>query len=247
MNTLKLNHIYCGDTLEKLKEIPDESIDLVLTDPPYKISQKNKIYRNYRSGKRADISFDYGKWDYDFDPIPFLEETKRVLKQYGQWIIFCAEQQIGIYRKWFEDNAHFKQIIIWEKLNPLPQFRKCGYRQATEMIMWAYKNKPHKKDQHFNFLTQEEMKNIFRFPICGGNERTNHPTQKPLNLIIELLKRHSFKNDIVLDCYLGSGTTAVAAKKLGRKYVGIELNKEYISTAKKRIKAIIYQPHLYEQ
>ncbi len=229
------NTIICGDCITVMKDIPDNSIDLVLTDPPYNISQKNKIFRNYRSGKRADINFDYGEWDYGFDILTVLKESRRVLKQYGQWIIFCAEQQIGMYRKWLGENGHFKQIIIWEKTNPLPQFRKCGYRQATEIIMWAYKEKPTKKEQHFNFLSQEEMKNIFRFPICGGNERTEHPTQKPLKLVEELLKRHSFEGDLILDPFLGSGTTAVAAKQLKRNFIGIEISEKYCEIARKRL------------
>ena len=174
------NKIIQGDCIEIMKTIESNSIDLVLTDPPYNISQKNKIYRDYRSGKRGDINFDYGEWDYEWDMLPFLIETKRILKEYGQWIIFCAEQQIGDYRKWLGENGHFKQLIVWEKLNPLPQFRKCGYRQATEIIMWSYKNKPKKIDQHFNFLKQEEMKNIFRFLKGEGNKRGNNPTQKQL-------------------------------------------------------------------
>jgi len=233
-----INKIICGDCLEAMKGIPDKSVDLVLTDPPYNISQKNKIFRDYRSGKRADISFDYGEWDYGFDIIPILNETKRILKDYGQWIIFCAEQQIGMYRKWLGDNGHFKQIIIWEKLNPLPQFRKCGYRQSTEIIMWAYNNKPTKKEQHFNFLLQEEMKNIYRYPICGGNERTSHPTQKPLKLIKKLLEIHSNQNDIVADLFLGSGTTAVACKELGRRYIGIEISPEYCEIARNRVNSV---------
>ena len=235
---MEFNQIIQGDCVEVMKGIPDKSVDMILTDPPYNISQKNKIFRDYRSGKRADINFDYGEWDYNFDILPILIESKRILKEYGQWLIFCAEQQIGMYRKWLGNNGHFKQLIIWEKLNPLPQFRKCGYRQATEIIMWAYKNKPKKIEQHFNFLKQEEMKNIFRFPICGGKERTKHPTQKPLGLITELLKRHSFKDDIILDPFLGSGTTAVACKETGRDYIGIEKDKEYCEIARRRIRAI---------
>jgi len=238
---VKFDVIYNSDCLNILKNLPEKSIDLVLTDPPYNISQKNKIFRNYRNGKQADISFDYGEWDYGFDVLPVLEETKRILKDFGQWIIFCSEQQIGMYRKWLGENGHFKQIIIWEKTNPLPQFRKCAYRQATEIIMWAYKNKPPKKEQHFNFLSQEEMKNIFKIPICGGNERTKHPTQKPLKLVIELLKRHSFENDLVLDPFLGSGTTAVACKMLGRRFIGIEINEEYYNIAINRICLTITQ------
>lgn len=231
-----VNKIHHSDCLEFMKNIPDNSIDLILTDPPYNISQKNMIFRDYRNGKRADINFDYGEWDYDWNMIPFLEESKRVLKQYGQWLIFTSEQMFGDYRKWLSKNGHFKQFIIWEKTNPLPQFRKCGYRQATEIIMWAYKEKPKKIDQHFNFLMQKEMINIFRHPICGGNERTKHPTQKPVKLLEDLLKRHSFENDIVLDPFIGSGSTAVACRNLKRNFIGIEIDQKYVHMANNRLK-----------
>jgi DNA modification methylase len=193
------------------------------------------IFRDYRNGKRADVNFDYGEWDYGWDMVPFLKESRRILKKYGQWLIFTSEQLAGDYRKWLSKNGHFKQFIIWEKTNPLPQFRKCGYRQATEIIVWAYKEKPERKNQHFNFLTQKEMINILRRPICAGHERTKHPTQKPVALIIDLLKRHSFENDIVVDPYIGSGSTAVACIKTGRQFIGVETNKEYCEIAQKRI------------
>lgn len=233
-----LNKVICGDCIELMKNLPDKCIDLVLTDPPYNVSRKNMLFRDYRNGKEANINFDYGEWDYDWDMIPFLEETKRVLKDNGQWLIFSSEQLLGDYRKWLFKNGYFKQFIIWEKTNPLPQFRKCGYRQATEIIMWAYNNKPKKADQHFNFLSQKEMINIFRYPICGGKERTKHPTQKPVKLLKELLLRHSFENDIVLDPFFGSGTTGVACKELGRNFIGIEVSKEYCEIAEKRLKGV---------
>jgi len=239
---MELNKIYQGDALKILKTFPDKSVDLILTDPPYNISQKNMIFRDYRNGEKANINFDYGEWDYNWDMIPFLEESKRVLKQYGQWLIFTSEQLFEDYRKWLALNGHFKQFIIWEKTNPLPQFRKCGYRQATEIIMWAYKEKPNTKEQHFNFLTQTEMINVLKYPICGGNERTKHPTQKPLRLISKLLSIHSWKNDIVLDPFLGSGTTAVACKQLHRNFIGIEKEPEYVKMAQARIDSINLLP-----
>jgi len=235
LNDKFINKIILGDCLEVMKDIPNESIDLILTDPPYNISQKKKIFRDYRSGKRSDISFDYGCWDYDFNIEPFLIETKRILKPFGQWLVFSSEQLFGKYREWFQNNGHFKQLIIWEITNPLPQFRKCGYRQATQLILWAYKIKPPVKDQHFNFLTQKEMRNIFKYPLCGGNERTKHPTQKPLQLIEHLIKIHSRENDIILDPFFGSGTTCVACVKLGRRYIGIEKDEEYFKIANERI------------
>jgi len=96
------NKIILGDCLEELEKIPDNSIDLVFTDPPYNIRPKNKIFRDYRSGKNGDISMDFGVWDYSFDPIPFLIESKRVLNEYGSIIVWTSEQLFGKYRDWFE-------------------------------------------------------------------------------------------------------------------------------------------------
>ncbi|HRT03225.1 MAG TPA: DNA methyltransferase [Candidatus Diapherotrites archaeon] len=196
-------------------------------------SVKNKTWISYKNGIFCITG---NSWDYNFDIEPFLIETKRILKPFGQWLIFSSEQLFGKYREWFQKNGHFKQLIIWEITNPIPQFRKCGYRQATQLILWAYKNKPSKKEQHFNFLTQKEMRNIFKYPLCGGNERTKHPTQKPLILIEQLLKIHSREGDVVLDPFLGSGTTAVACIRLKRNFIGIELSEEYYKIAEERIK-----------
>ena len=149
--------IYHGDCLDIMAIFPDESIDLIITDPPYNVSHKDKLYRTYKNGKRKDISLDFGEWDYGFDATLFLEESKRVLKKYGQWLIFCSDLQLGDYVEWLKENGYFKQILIWEKLNPPPHFRKTEYRQATEFIVWAYKENPPIKEQHFNFLTQEEV------------------------------------------------------------------------------------------
>ena len=130
-------------------------------------------------------------------------------------------------------------------------FKDMNIEDADDAIALLYnvifninlqiKNKPKKIEQHFNFLKQEEMKNIFRFPICGGNERTKHPTQKPLGLIMELLKRHSFESDIVFDMFLGSGTSAVAAKELGRRFIGIEIDEKYCEIARRRLSQGVFE------
>ena len=232
------NKILQGDCLEIMKDIPDNSIDLVFTDPPYNISQHKKIFRDYRSGKRADIKMDFGEWDYGFEIEPFLKEAKRVLRDDGSIIVWTSEQLYGKYREWFGKNMYPKQLLVWVKINPLPQFRLVGYRQATELLFWALKNKNTKNNPNFLFQTQKEMKNVFYAPIVGGRERTEHPTQKPLSVTEEIIKRHCRKDGIILDPFMGSGTTAVAAKKLGRNYIGIELNPDYIKIAEARIKAI---------
>jgi len=555
-----INKIHCADCLKFMKDIPDESIDLVLTDPPYNISQKNKIFRDYRSGKRSDIKMDFGEWDYNFQIEPFLKEAKRVLNDFGSIIVWTSEQLYGKYREWFEKEMYPKQLLVWvkclhghtkllarvngkvslttvrdlyrssyilgttvellaperkwvkvvnfvendsisegkviylrngskikvtnnhyflvnnilvrakdlkehdildngsniiqenkdsilrkeegwliglfiakgnyqkgneirfflnkneinffEKLskltakyngnirkhiskdgngmaviinshiltglvkefvkdkgskykhlsnncwntnkdflqgifkgwldgdgnydekakkwivefavntklnddmkllanilgysyknthkfvnafgkrfkvilshikkertehfnsksdyeiiriintklksyeislennhtfllfdgtivhnsNPLPQFRLVGYRQATELLYWALKKKNTKNNPNFLFLKQSEMTNVFYAPIVGGEERTIHPTQKPLSITQQLIMRHCREGGIVLDPFLGSGTTAVACKRLKRKFIGIEINPEYCRIAEERLK-----------
>ncbi len=245
-----VNKIVCGDCLEVLKQIPDESIDLVFTDPPYNVSYPNKIFRDYRSGKSGDIKMDFGEWDYNFDPIPFLEESKRVLNKYGSIIVWTSEQLFGIYRDWFAKNMHPKQLLVWVKTNPLPQFRLVGYRQATELMYWASKYKNTKNNPNFIFQSQQEMTNVFYAPIVEGKERvkdmdgnTAHPTQKPLSITREIIKRHCREEGIVLDPFCGVGTTCVAAKELGRRYIGIEINPDYCVMAEERLRSV--QPYLF--
>jgi len=222
------NKIIQGDALEELRKIPDSSVDLVFTDPPYNISQKNKIFRDYRNGNNGDINMDFGEWDYNFDIKPFLIECKRILKDNGSIIVWTSEQLYGEYRKWFAENMYPKQLLIWVKTNPLPQFRLVGYRQATELMFWALKNKNKQDNDNFIFQGQKEMTNVFYAPIVGGKERTEHPTQKPLSITEKIIKRHCVQGGIVVDPYIGSGTTAVACLKLGRKFIGIERERENI-------------------
>lgn len=227
--------LYCGDCLEVMKQIPNESVDLVLTDPPYNISQNKKIFRDYRSGKNGDIIMDFGEWDYNFNIIPFLTEAKRVLNDNGSIIVWTSEQLFGEYRRWFEKEMHPKQLLVWVKSNPLPQFRLVGYRQATELLFWAMKRKNTKSNPNFIFKGQREMINVFYAPIVGGKERVKHPTQKPLSITKKLIERHCKPNGVVLDCFMGSGTTGVACKELGRNFIGIEIEPKYYEIAKKRI------------
>ena len=551
--------IYNGDSLEVMKQFEDKSFDLVFTDPPYNISRKNKIFRDYRNGKKADINMDFGEWDYNFNPVPFLQESKRLLGENGSVIVWTSEQMYGEYRQWFTANMYPKQLLVWvkclagqtellakvndriiltslrdlyrssylhkrielltpegkweelasfsknenyssgkiiylrngsrfkvtdehiffvngkmkranelkkgdvldnshnkikenkdfifgynegwmvgfflaegsyqknnelrfsvnkaeiiffEKLkkltlkyngtirkhiyknsmaiiinsyvlrgaiqefvkekgsrfkhlsnncwnsnyeflrgifdgwldgdgtyvekekswqvgftrnkkldrdmklianilgytyvsrygfykgfgkrykqirakirkeksthfnakseyqikrilntrlksyeislkknhkfllydgtivhnsNPLPQFRLVGYRQATELLFWALKNKNTKDNPNFRFQTQSEMTNVFYAPIVGGKERTEHPTQKPLSITEKIIEIHCKEDGLILDPFMGSGTTLVAAKELNRRAIGIELNKDYCDLAVRRVKEV---------
>jgi site-specific DNA-methyltransferase (adenine-specific) len=229
------NRIIHGDCLEILPQIESGTVDLIFTDPPYNISQKNKIFRDYRNGKEGNIVMDFGEWDYDFDMIPFLLESKRILKETGSVIVWTSEQMYGKYREWFAKHMYPKQLLVWVKTNPLPQFRLVGYRRATELMFWALKNKNTKNNENFLFSTQKEMNNVFYAPIVGGIERTDHPTQKPLSITSKIIQTHCQVGGIVLDPFAGSGTTLVAAKNLGRRYIGIEKEEKYYNIAVDRI------------
>lgn len=232
------------DAIAFLKEIPDESVDLCFTDPPYNVSQPKKIYRDYRTGRRGDIHFDYGAWDYNYDPIAFLNEAKRTLVPGGSFIIFTSEQLYGTYRNWAENDPEMltKQMIVWEKTNPLPNFRKVSYRQATELLIWISKGKISRTNPNFIFTTQEATKNVKHFPICGGGERikrpdTNraHPNQKPLALCREIISTHCRPNGLVIDPYCGVGSICIAARQLDRHFIGNDFDPIYIQMAQQRL------------
>jgi DNA modification methylase len=240
---LQENEIYCMDAVDFLKEIPDSSVDLVYTDPPYNVSHKNRIHREYRSGKNGSINYDYGDWDYTYDPLSFLVEAKRILVDTGSIIIWTSEQLYGTYRAWAEENMIAKQMIVWEKTNPLPNFRKVSYRQATELMIWIAKSKFGKNNPNFVFTTQEGTKNVKKAPICGGKERLkrpdtgkSHPNQKPLRICTEIIATHCRPGGLVVDPYCGVGTIPAAAANLERRYIGNDFDEIYAEMAKGRLK-----------
>jgi len=228
--------IYNADYMEILKQLEDETIDLVFTDPPYGISKKNGDIKNIKRSR--DIKRDFGEWDYNFEPSIFLSASKRLLNEFGSMIVWTSEQLLAKYRTWFDENMHPRQILVWIKTNPVTQFRKVGYRQATELMFWATKGKISKKNPNFLFLSQKEMINVFYAPIVGGKEREEHPTQKPLSITQEIIRRHCRPDGLILDPFMGSGTTLVGAKILGRRAIGIEINKKYCDIAIKRLEKV---------
>lgn len=230
------NYHFNSDCMDVLKDIPDNTINLVFTDPPYNISEKNKIFRDYRNGKNGDIRMDFGEWDYSFAPEPFLKEIKRVLDDSGSIVVWTSEQLYPVYHNWFNENMHVKQLLVWVKSNPLPQFRMCGYRQTTELMIWASKNPIGKNNPNFIFQSQEEMTNVFHAPIVSGKNRTEHPTQKPLSITEQIIKTHCREGGMVLDPFSGSGTVGVACLKLGRHYYMIEKEKKWFDIAENRLK-----------
>lgn len=225
--------LYNGDCLDILRTVKDNSVDLILTDPPYEISKRS----NFNIGKLNKFTVyktDFGEWDHNsLDLHTLLKECYRVLKPSGTFISFYDLWKITELKNCLEANK-FKQIrfVEWIKTNAVPINSKVNYlTNAREVGVIGIKgSKPTFNAQYHN--------GIFSYPICHGKDRF-HPTQKPLELIKELIEIHSNKGDLVLDCFLGSGTSGVASKLLERDFIGIELNTEYFNKAKERIENVI--------
>ena len=250
INSNLKNKIINGNSLQELKKIPDESFDLVFADPPYNLQLKNQLIRPDRS--RVNAVND--KWDqfesfkvYDDFTINWLSQCRRVLKKNGSiWII-------GSYHNIFRVGAKIQDLgfwilndVIWDKNNPMPNFRGTRFTNAHETLIWASKDKNSKYTFNYQSLKclndDLQIRSTWNLPICNGNERLKengkkvHSTQKPESLLHRILLASSNKNDLILDPFLGSGTTAVVAKKLGRIFYGIEKDKRYFDAANKRLK-----------
>jgi len=232
-----INKIIQDKCLDVMKFIPDKSIDLIVTDPPYNISGLSSGVVLH--GRDVNTK-DFGDWDWNFNVKPIVKEFKRLLKPRGQIYIFTSEKLFVQYRLEMEKlKFHFRNLIVLQKTNPLPKMRQVSWRNATEYILYAGRQKTKKCNYTFNWLGQDKMINVFKTAILGGKERRQfgfHPTQKPLKIIEKLIRVSSNKNDIVLDPFLGSGTTALACQNLHRKFIGIEINQEYIKIANNRIR-----------
>ena len=248
-----LNKIINGNALKILKTIPSKTFDLVFADPPYNLQIGKKL-------KRPDDSKVNGvndKWDQfksfeDYDNFckEWLGECKRVLKHHGAiWVI-------GSYHNIFRIGYHIQNTgywilndVIWKKNNPMPNFRGTRFTNAHETLIWASKNKNSKYTFNYQSLKclndDLQMRSDWTLPICNGSERIKkngkkvHSTQKPESILHRVLLASTNKGDFVFDPFLGTGTTAVVAKKMGRNYFGIEKEKKYFKTAKQRLEKTI--------
>ena len=219
--------LWQGDSLELLQNIPSKSVDLILTDPPYNVSKKNNFTTMGRSG------IDFGNWDYDFDQLSWIEKISEKVSDNGSVVVFNAWRNLGDIANHLEDNGFIvKDILRWVKDNPMPRNRDRRYIVDYEFALWAVKKK---SKWTFNRLNENYDRPEMKYPIVAGKEKTSHPTQKPLKLMNELVARHSDVGDVVLDLFMGSGTTGVACKNLNRKFIGIELDENYFEIAKNRI------------
>lgn len=238
-----INKIYNMDCLEGLKLIDDNSVDLILTDPPYNISQKNENRDRSKLNspimrRESPLKYDFGEWD-NMEREEFLKFTEdwlkeccRILKDDGAIISFFNKEDISILG-WTAKKYGIRTrvIISWHKTNPVPSFRKVNYLSSCEFVWIGSKG----KFGVFNFLKQSEMHNFYETPNSSIYRKTLHPTEKPEEIIEWFLKIHTNENSIVLDPFIGSGTTAIMCKQLNRNFIGFEINKEYCDMANKRL------------
>jgi DNA modification methylase len=252
LGTLDSNTIHQGDCIELLKKLPDNSIDLIFADPPYNLQLNGELYRpNQTKVDAVNDSWDKfeSKEDYDKFSMLWLSECHRVLKNSGSiWVI-------GTYHNIFRVGAIIQNIgfwmlndIIWVKTNPMPNFKGTRFNNAHETLIWATKSKSSNYTFHYHSMKvmndDLQMRSDWIIPICQGEERIKvngqkaHSTQKPAELLYRIIISTSNPNDIVLDPFSGSGTTAAVAKRLGRRYIAFDREPFYIKIANERLEKI---------
>jgi len=244
------NRIIVDDCLKALRGLAKESVDLVFADPPYNLQLASDLLRP--NNTRVDgVDDDWDKFssfgDYDAFTRTWLGECRRVLKPDGAiWVI-------GSYHNIFRLGAALQDLgfwiqndIVWRKVNPMPNFRGKRFTNAHETLIWAARDKRSRATFNYESLKAHnddvQMRSDWLFPICSGPERLKdeggrkaHPTQKPEALLNRILIASSKPGDLVLDPFFGTGTTGAVAKRLGRRFIGIERDADYARAAEERI------------
>ncbi len=249
----KINKILSGDCIEHMRTLPDACIDAIFADPPYNMQLGGDLSRPDHT--HVDAVTDH--WDqfesmaiYDKFTREWMAQARRILKPTGTiWTI-------GSYHNIFRVGSILQDLgfwilndIVWVKNNPMPNFRGTRFTNAHETMIWASREKTGKYT--FNYETMKRMNNgkqmrsDWLFNICAGPERLKgadgkkvHSTQKPEDLLARVILASTNPGDIILDPFFGSGTTGAVAKRLGRNFIGIEREAEYIAAARARIDAV---------
>lgn len=228
--------IIMGDSRDVIKRIPDNSIDFILTDPPYNLGQHST--GNIPLPGRSAMNNDVAEWDMvDFNPEEWVEDFIRILKPTGNLFIFTSYNQIGRWYNCLDHRCDTSNFMVWHKTNPAPKIFKAGFLNSCEMVFTCW-NKKHT----WNFSTQKDMHNFIESPICMRPERLSdpkHPTQKPVSILKRMIEIATNAGDIVFDPFMGVGSTGVAAIELQRRFIGIELDSKYFYAAKNRIDNIV--------
>lgn len=248
-NKDKENKLFLGDNIDILQELYSkngEFVDMIFADPPYFLSNDGFTCQNGRMVKvnKGDWDKSKGAEENHKYNLAWLSACQKVLKRDGtiwisgtQHVIFdigFALQQLGF---------KILNMITWEKPNPAPNLSCRYFTHSTELLIWAGKSEKSKHTFNYDAMRKEnggkQMKSVWTFTAPKNSEKTfgKHPTQKPIDLLNRIIKASTNEGDMVLDPFLGSGTTAVSCILNNRKYIGIEKEKEYFELAKKRVEA----------
>ncbi len=246
--------IICGECISAMNALPEGVFDLVFADPPYNLQLEGELRRpNNTKVDAVDDSWDqFASFeDYDRFTREWLSAAKRVLKDNGAiWVM-------GSYHNIFRVGSILQDLgfwimndVVWRKTNPMPNFRGRRFTNAHETLIWATRSRE-QKSYTFNYEAMKalnedlQMRSDWNLPICSGGERLKdetgskaHPTQKPESLLHRVLLSSTNVGDLVLDPFFGTGTTGAVAKRLGRHFIGIERDQNYIGHAAKRIAAV---------
>lgn len=246
---LPINSILQGDCVEMMRSLPAASVDMIFADPPYNLQLGGDLHRP--EGSKVDaVTDDWDKFDslaaYDRFTHAWLKEARRILKPNGSiWVIGSYHNIFRVGAALQDQDYWILNDIVWRKANPMPNFKGTRFTNAHETLIWASTGE--KARYTFNYRAMKtlndelQMRSDWLIPICGGSERLKkdghkvHPTQKPEALLYRIMLACSNPGDVILDPFFGTGTTGAVAKRLGRNYIGIEREDDYIDAAKARI------------
>lgn len=233
------SNLFNGDCTAIMQNFADQSVDCIITDPPYNLGLFMHN-RNTNLKKMRDNQFAYAGWDnlefevWQTNMRDWLNECARVLKNRGTLIIFMAVIKVADVIKMAEEAGfYYKTTGVWHKTNPMPRNMKIQFVNSTECWIYFVNN-----GTSGTFHNHDKVCHDFiESSVCPLSEKKEgkHPTQKPLSIMRYLIETLTNPNDVVLDPFMGSGSTCVAAKQTGRRFLGIELNEEYYNIAKARI------------
>ena len=247
---LPLDTILQGDCIEQMARLPDKCVDMIFADPPYNLQLGGDLFRP--EGGRVDaVDDDWDKFDdfahYDHFTREWLGEARRILKDSGTiWVIGSYHNIYRIGALLQDAEFWILNDIVWRKSNPMPNFRGTRFTNAHETLIWCAKDE--RARYTFNYRVMKalnddlQMRSDWFLPICAGAERVKgadgskaHPTQKPEALLYRILLACTKPGDVVLDPFFGTGTTGAVARRLGRRWIGIERERTYVEVARERI------------
>jgi modification methylase len=252
--SLPINEVIQGDCIEKLNSFPEATIDLIFADPPYNLQLQNELHRPNMTKVDA-VTDSWDKFDsfaaYDEFTTKWLSACKRVLKPTGSiWVIGSYHNIFRVGRIMQDLSYWILNDVIWIKTNPMPNFRGVRFANAHETLIWASKGKGHKYTFYHQAMKglnddKQMRSDWWLLSLATGAERERdengdkvHSTQKPEALLYRVILSSSKPGDLVLDPFMGSGTTGAVAKKLHRRWIGIEKEEKYVRIARERINRV---------